>query len=555
MISNRSAGLLSGIALAGWLLAMALPARPVIAWACPFCSAVARTFSEQMDGFDIVVVASLQSAPEAEDETRLPRARFQIVDFLKGRETFENEIPLDQSFEAIVVSRNHEIGDHFLVMGNGTRQINWSTPMKVSNRVVDYLKQLDELPEKGPERLAYFAQFFEDHETVLANDAYDEFARASYEEVRAAAEHLDREKLLGWLQDPEVMKSRKRLYYTLLGVCGTADDVPFLEEVIRSGDRDRQSGLDALLACYLTLTGDDGVAVLEQTFLANPKAEYIDVFSAIAALRFHGTEAEKVSRKRIVEALRHVLDRPRMADMVIPDLARWEDWSVMDRLVQMFKDANSDDTKWVRTPIISYLQACPADEAAQYIVELRQIDPEAVQRAEMLAELDWEDDTSWEDENATDATPAAEGPEKDDSPDPTPQAGDPGRGGGTADAPSDGQLPADLVVALKPVVPDPAGTADPDRQPANSPADVPSAVNRESASFVSTGRPGADASGTVAPPPEASAQALQPTPPVAVVSPTSPSSALMIVIAFVTCVLLFALLWSVLNGWFERLIF
>ena len=131
-------------------VAFAALAVPVISFACPFCTAVARTFSEQMGEFDIVVVASLETTPESEDETRLPRATFRIVDFLKGRETFETELPLDKTFEAIVVSRQHEIGDHFLVMGNGTRQINWSTPMKVSDRVVEYLKQLDSLPEKGP---------------------------------------------------------------------------------------------------------------------------------------------------------------------------------------------------------------------------------------------------------------------------------------------------------------------------------------------------------------------------------------------------------------------
>ena len=72
---------------------------------------------------------------------------------------------------------------------------------------------------------------------------------------------------------------------------------------------------------------------MKLTRLTQEQAEYIDVFSAIAALRFHGTEGDKVSRQRIVAALRHVLDRPKMADMVIPDLARWEDWSVLDRLV------------------------------------------------------------------------------------------------------------------------------------------------------------------------------------------------------------------------------
>ena len=545
-------------------LAVLIPVAPLAA--CPFCTAVARTFTEQMNSFDIVVIARLDTPPEAEDETRLPRARFTIIDFLKGRDMFEGEIPLDKSFEAIVVSRKHAVGDHFLVMGNGTRKINWSTPMKVSDRVVDYLKKLDSLPESGPERLVFFADHFEDEEVVLANDAYDEFANASYQDIKDMADQLDPDKLLVWLQDPDVMKSRKRQYYTLLGVCGGAEHLPFLEEVIRSDDRDRQSGLDALIACYLTLYGDQGVPLVVETFLANPQAEYIDVFSAIAALRFHGTEADKVSRERIVEALRHVLDRPRMADMVIPDLARWEDWSVMDRLVTMYREANTDDTKWVRTPIISYLQACPDPDAAGYIDELREIDPEAVERAEMLAELDWEDDDGWgEDEESGDQSGDQSGDDSENTAaegtqpaagDGEPASGTGGTDSGTGAVEQPG-LPSESsprVTALKPV----AGTGENRLDPAHpasrqqkTPGLPAVAANRQATSYVST----SGASGDAVTTPVGADPAGPATPPVATVVPGSPPSSLMILSVFLICVLLFALLWSVLNGWFERLIF
>ena len=44
--------------------------------------------------------------------------------------------------------------------------------------------------------------------------------------------------------------------------------------------------------------------------------------------------------------MRLLLDNPDFADQVIPDLARWEDWSVMDRLVEMFKAG--DEKSYVR---------------------------------------------------------------------------------------------------------------------------------------------------------------------------------------------------------------
>jgi hypothetical protein len=45
------------------------------------------------------------------------------------------------------------------------------------------------------------------------------------------------------------------------------------------------------------------------------------------------------------------------------DLARWEDWSSMDRLVQLFKDSEDDDSNWVRVPVINYLRASHSPEA------------------------------------------------------------------------------------------------------------------------------------------------------------------------------------------------
>jgi len=71
---------------------------------------------------------------------------------------------------------------------------------------------------------------------------------------------------------------------------------------------------------------------------------------------------------------------------VIADLARWEDWSAVDRLVTLFKEAEADNI-FVREPVVNYLRACPLPEAAAAIVELEKIDPEAVRRAATLAGL------------------------------------------------------------------------------------------------------------------------------------------------------------------------
>jgi hypothetical protein len=81
-----------------------------------------------------------------------------------------------------------------------------------------------------------------------------------------------------------------------------------------------------------------------------------------------------------------MLDRPQLADLVIPDLARWQDWSAMDRLVQLFKEAD-EQSSWVRVPVIKYLKECPLPEAKQHIEELAKIDPKVVQQANSLFPL------------------------------------------------------------------------------------------------------------------------------------------------------------------------
>jgi hypothetical protein len=101
------------------------------------------------------------------------------------------------------------------------------------------------------------------------------------------------------------------------------------------------------------------------------------------AMRFHGTEGGVIPKERVVKAVRHMLSRPQLADLVIPDLARWQDWQSMDELVKLFKTAD-EKSSWVRVPVINYLRACPLPEAKEHLKELEKIDPQAVKRANMF---------------------------------------------------------------------------------------------------------------------------------------------------------------------------
>lgn len=356
---------------------LACPPSPLRAALCPFCSAVAQTFTEEMDSMDAAVIAKLVKLPARNDDlaTEIAKARFEVVEVIKGGSLVGSGDRIDTLFLG-----EGKPGDLFLIMGADASNLAWASPLRVNEAVRDYLRTLPKLPKEGADRLAFFQNFLEDTEEVLARDAYDEFAKAPYGDVKDLKARMDHDKLVSWIRNPDIPASRRRLYFVMLGVCGTDADLPMLEEMLKSDDRKMKSGLDSMIACYLTLKGAEGMPLVEELFLKNADAEYADTYAAIMAIRFHGTEAEIISKPRLLVGLRHMLERPKLADLVIPDLARWEDWSQLDRLVDLFKNAD-EKANWVRVPVVNYLRACPLPEAKAAIQELEKIDPAAVKRA------------------------------------------------------------------------------------------------------------------------------------------------------------------------------
>jgi hypothetical protein len=369
-------------AAAVFVLAMPAPQ----AQACPFCNAVQSTLAQDIKGTDVAVVAKLIALPkqteskDGELNVATPMATFEIREVLKGAEAIGGVKTVEAPF-----FDDKPLGGDYLILGMQQGGIVWAPPYVLSPRSRKYVSEIVKLPLAGTKRLAYFQNYFEDSEDLLKNDAYYEFALAPYPALQAMKEQMQHDKLLDWVQDPAVVVSHRRLYLTMLGVCGRPDDVRMLETLLRSDDPKFKTGLDATVACYLTLKHADGLPLIEDLFLKRKQEEFTDIFSVVMALRFIGQEEHgPIPRDRLITSMRLVLDHPRLADQAIMDLARWQDWSVMDRLVNLFKSADPETTTWVRIPVINYLRACPLPKAKQYIEELRKIDPKAVQQSETL---------------------------------------------------------------------------------------------------------------------------------------------------------------------------
>lgn len=354
--------------------------------ACPMCEAIGtQTLSEQIEEADVAVIVKLASisAPQ-EDPTParklVPQATFHIDQIIKASPEH------NQQMVRLSFSREAKPGSLFLLTGVRTdddEKIQWASPIRLTTRSRSYVKRLPSLPKQGPQRLAFHQAFLEDEEELLASDSYDEFARAPYAHIKAFKDKINRRQLVSWIQSPEMPATRKRLYLMMLSVCGTDAEIPLLERLLRQRNRKAKAGFDSIIACYLTLTGPRGLEMVDDLFLHNTSAAYVDTYATIMALRFHASETDAIPRERILASLRLVLNRPQMADLVIPDLARWQDWSAMDRLVTMFKNVDSSSS-WPRIPIINYLRACPLPEAKMHLAELKELAPNAFDQADAL---------------------------------------------------------------------------------------------------------------------------------------------------------------------------
>jgi len=415
-----------------FLTAMALALMVATAVvACPFCTVESRTLSEEIDSAQAVVMAKLiaDAPPPTEDadsksglaatDPDTGKATFRIADVVRGGDRIKagDEIK-------VVYFGEGERDKTFLISGIGVEnnQLEWTTPLPLSATAIDYIRKLPDTATTGVARLQFFQDYLENDDPLLAQDAYDEFARAPYSEVHELKGHMFHDRLVEWIQSPDVNPSRRRLYLTMLGVCGDQRDLAMLEQMIDSDystkkplveqmvavgqalrgpiglgvwnemldleERQKKLGLDATVACYLTLRGPDGLDLIDERFLENPKVEYTHAYMTIMALRFHGEESDVVPKPRLLASMRLLLDNPDFADQVIPDLARWEDWSVLDRLVAMYKQG--DEKSYVRQPVVTYLTVAseqPGDvgsRAKAALADLERLDPEGVKRAQSL---------------------------------------------------------------------------------------------------------------------------------------------------------------------------
>jgi hypothetical protein len=260
--------------------------------------------------------------------------------------------------------------------------------LQPSSELVKYLSGALAVKDRPfAERLRYAFDYLNSHEIDVALDAYREFARTDYKDYKDMAKALPAATIAKWLRDPKTPPYRYGLYASLLGLCGAAEHAKLLREMIDDPQKRMGSGLDGMLAGYITIQPKEGWAYV-QNLLKDSKQDFLMRYAALRTVRFFWDQRpDLVSRNDLVQGMAAILDQPDMADFAIEDLRKWQRWEMTDRVLDLFtKDSHSVPV--VRRAILRFALQSPNSRAKAFVEEQRRRDREWVNDTEELLRLE-----------------------------------------------------------------------------------------------------------------------------------------------------------------------
>ena len=246
-------------------------------------------------------------------------------------------------------------GRYLLTASPGADGPIWEKFEAISVARTDYLTRQPAATAPKPQQLTYALKFLEHDDPAIAEDAYGQLARASYSQLASLQDDLNPDHLREWIRhaDSPAQRSRTGLYGYLLGLCGSEADAKFLRYVIlRQGDR-YGYGVEGLTVGYLNVSGAEGLDMIELHMSRNE--ENVCFFSILPALDYFREEApERIPVERLQSSLHLALSRPDTAEIAIPMLTRWEDWSAVEQVGELYFDEAFQEQQ-LQLSILTYL--------------------------------------------------------------------------------------------------------------------------------------------------------------------------------------------------------
>ena len=219
-----------------------------------------------------------------------------------------------------------------------------------------------ELPP--PKRLPYFVSLLNSTDPVIAFDALHEVALAGVKHISTLAPS-EIERLESFIIDPQLKVEGIRI------------------------------DLNILIAGYLVAQGESGLDLIDESILSNKELTINTIYPALQGIRYLRKQNDgSLEKERFARSLRILLDRTEIVDLVVPDLARLEDWTVQDRLMDLYNSAK-EDQDYLKRSIISYMlkstQGVPdnkidnlpehVETGRKYLERMQEKDPKQYQAA------------------------------------------------------------------------------------------------------------------------------------------------------------------------------
>lgn len=295
--------------------------------------------------FEIVeVIHQSQGEPDQQPVNRLEMgSRIKLASYVKGK-----------------------AGDLFLVAGSlQDGKLVWNSIFPTTPAALKFRADAPKPNDPAAARLKYRFPFFESTDESIEYDVSYTFGEASLSELAEVAGNFPRLKLGELLTTTPNTSGRLGVYGLMLGLHGNADDADVLEAKILETGPEFRLGITGVMEGYLMLTGEKGLAVLEEKILNGKRIAFSEVYAVMQTIRFiWNLDDKRISPDRLRQSMRILLDRPQVTDLVIADLVRMKDWDVLDRVMKLYGEGEFD-TPPVKRAIVRFLLAASKDDGAK----------------------------------------------------------------------------------------------------------------------------------------------------------------------------------------------
>ena len=374
---------------------------------CPLCEGVGNTISDDVKSPAVGVIAVCQRCTEiADGQYEIEIDPKSVVPVGRGPNAPTPQIDRLLVFEAIPPKTSvFLIGvpddcerDQSKVSEKKPVSWIWTAPSAVSTMGREYLQGLPTEATSEVQRLIYFYSHLFSTDSFVNEDAYNECARVSLLVMRDPdfQKTIDRESLVEALRGSAMNPKHKSFLWMVLAEWGKESDqelfrelvTPILKRELGSVEDERVSvdlakdhpWMAASIAAFIKLGKEPALREIEEFIFANPKCSMSMKSTGINAARVLGNDLRAMETQRLARSLAMMIQDSECADLVIPDLARWDYWDAMPELVRLF-DRPESARGFVRTPIMNYLRRCPLPQADQHLKRMRSEDPTAYRRA------------------------------------------------------------------------------------------------------------------------------------------------------------------------------